>query len=98
VLKGAENRLADACRCVLKKDDDEEELTSKDIVQAVAMVESKTSKKRLTSLIKFKDVSYSLKIFLNLFGASEDMYIFTKIRRMLTLNEIDLRSPAFVWK
>lgn len=66
MLKGAEERLTSAFRYLLETDEDDEELTSKDVVQAVTMVENKTSKKRLTSLIKFKDVSLSLIVSINL--------------------------------
>ncbi len=46
-LKEAEERLAAACKSLLMKD----------VVCALSIVETKTGKKRLTSLLKFKDVS-----------------------------------------
>jgi hypothetical protein len=55
-LKGAEKRLAAACKSLVMKD---EELSSENVVNAISIVESKNRKKQLTNLLKFKDVSYS---------------------------------------
>ena len=55
-LKGAEQRLTAACKSLLVKDG---ELSSEDIVDALSIVECKNGKKRLTNLLKFKDVSFN---------------------------------------
>ena len=76
-LKGAEKRLATACKSLVKKS---EELSSEDVVNAISIVESKNGKKRLTKLLKFKDVSYSFNMFMSISCNSfliHNLFIFT---------------------
>ncbi len=73
-LKGAEERLAAACKSLLMKD---EELSTEDVVHALSIVETKTGKKRLTSLLKFKDVSkYVYVNFMQRLPDSHCLYIY----------------------
>ena len=60
ILDGGGQRLTEAWGCLISKTKNEKELKSEDIVRAVTIVESKTSKKRVTNVIKFKDVSYRI--------------------------------------
>jgi hypothetical protein len=70
-LKGAEKRLAAACKSLVMKDG---ELSSEDVVNAISIVESKNGKKRLTNLLKFKDVSYIVLICLCQFQRLPDSH------------------------
>ena len=66
-LKEAEERLAAACKSLLMKD----------VVCALSIVETKTGKKRLTSLLKFKDVSkYVYVNFMQRLPDSHCLYIY----------------------
>ena len=58
-FKYAEVRLICAFKALLEKPETTK-LANEDVVAAVEVIEKRTSKKRVTSLLKFKDVSYNL--------------------------------------
>ena len=58
-FKDAEARLICAFKALLKKPE-ATKLANEDVVAAVEVIEKRTSKKRVTSLLKFKNVSYNL--------------------------------------
>ena len=58
-FKDAEERLICAFKALLKKPE-AIKLANQDVVAAVEVIEKKTSKRRVTGLLKFKDVSYNL--------------------------------------
>ena len=58
-FKDAEERLICASKAEIKKPE-ATKLANEDVVAAVEVIEKRTSKKRVTSLLKFKNVSYNL--------------------------------------
>ena len=58
-FKYAEERLICAFKALLKNPE-ATKLANEDVVAAVEVIEKRTSKRRVTGLLKFKDVSYNL--------------------------------------